>query len=311
MFALPHPDYSRIGKYRDAFAQVDEATRVEVLKEFLAHVMKRYRAMLAAPKRDYEARIGPGDELLQALQADGCLLARIPAPLKDELRALALPLAEALEQRLESIDKPGFKDGQHRLTPGEHPQIFACVDGIFEQMHAYDACAAYARRRLKLARLTIQVNTARVTALKYRRIDEQGLPTPKTRYFHIDSDGFPFLKSLIYLEPVTLDRGPFRYVAGSHRWADEFELAVRKTNDKLGLEPKAFAALPAQLRLNTEFGDHMDPDGPEAEALLKAERPLCDGASDLILFDNNGVHRGGFVRKGRRYMMQCAFDPVE
>ncbi len=34
---------------------------------------------------------------------------------------------------------------------------------------------------------------------------------------------------------------------------------------------------------------------------------MADGRSDLVLFDNNGVHRGGFVRSGYRFMLQCHF----
>ncbi len=45
--------------------------------------------------------------------------------------------------------------------------------------------------------------------------------------------------------------------------------------------------------------------------MLANEVVCTDGRSDLALFDNNGVHRGGFVRSGHRFMLQCQFWHAE
>ena len=125
---------------------------------------------------------------------------------------------------------------------------------------------------------------------------------------HIDSALWPPLKVLIYINQVTKDQGPFRYVVGSHRIATEFELMVRKTNDKTGIHNEQFMALPPQFRMYTEFGDALEPHNEGAAALLQKEVAYCDGTSDLVMFDFNGVHRGGFVRQGHRYILQCCFE---
>jgi len=44
---------------------------------------------------------------------------------------------------------------------------------------------------------------------------------------------------------------------------------------------------------------------------LVLARACADGNSDLIVFDFNGVHRGGFVRRGHRYMLQCGFEGAD
>jgi hypothetical protein len=151
------------------------------------------------------------------------------------------------------------------------------------------------------------VNTAAVTARDYGPLDADGVPSPSTRYMHIDSAMWPPVKVLIYLSPVTADQGPFRYVEGSHRLASEFELMVRKVNDRKTITGPLFMALPPQFRMYTLFGDVLDPESQGARELLSRERAYCDGVSDLILFDFNGVHRGGFVRSGHRYLLQCHF----
>ncbi len=90
-----------------------------------------------------------------------------------------------------------------------------------------------------------------------------------------------------------------------------YEAAVRKTNDKLGHSLTALCALPEPYAQHANFGDFIDPATPEALALLDNEAVVCDGRSDLVLFDNNGVHRGGFVREGSRYLLQCVFSSAK
>ncbi len=209
---------------------------------------------------------------------------------------------------MDAIHKPRFKHSQFHFDPIEHADIFEDVDDMLGAEHVYAAGSAYVGKAVKLKTLTVQVNTERSTQVAYANLDAAGLPTPRTRYFHIDSALWPPLKVLIYLNPVTLDEGPFRYVAGSHRLATDFELIVRKTNDKARIHDELFMALPPPFRMYTEFGDAMDPDGDAAEALLSNERAYCDGVSDLVLFDFNGVHRGGFVRRGHRHILQCCFE---
>ncbi len=120
----------------------------------------------------------------------------------------------------------------------------------------------------------------------------------------------PHTKVLIYLNDVGLDEGPFRYIDGSHRGVGDFELAVRKTNDKLRIKPPLFMALPEEFQLLADFGDHIDPDSDEAKAFLAREIAAYDDQkSDLVLFDYHGVHRGGFVRKGARRILQVNFAP--
>ena len=41
---------------------------------------------------------------------------------------------------------------------------------------------------------------------------------------------------------------------------------------------------------------------------MARERAYHSEDGDLILFDYNGVHRGGFVREGYRYMLQCHLE---
>jgi hypothetical protein len=290
---------------------IDDEVRAEAFGLFIKPFHARYRDILTQPRPDYEARIGAGDPILRELQEQGVALAKSDATLKGQLNALAMPLAQKIEDHLAATAEPNFKDGQILLDETEHAAIYDAVAAVFEEAHIFDVAAAYARQPVKLFGIACQVNTEATTLRKYKAIDAEGLPLKKTQYLHIDSSGWPHHKVLLYLNDVGLDEGPFRYIVGSHRMLDDFELAVRKTNDKLRIPPKLFMALPEAFRQLADFGDNIDPDAPESIALLARERALYDeAASDLVLFDYHGVHRGGFVRKGSRRILQINFAAV-
>jgi hypothetical protein len=43
---------------------------------------------------------------------------------------------------------------------------------------------------------------------------------------------------------------------------------------------------------------------PEVAALLASEHFFTSDEGNLILFDNNGIHRGGMVLEGKRIILQ-------
>ena len=306
MPALPVPDYETIPRFAEIMKGIDATARAEALSMFLAPFQKRYRRTFIDPPIDFEARIGAGDDLLRTLQEEGCATTAIGAADKARLLELTGPLVQEVQARMDAAAEPSVKTSQMKLDPEVHADIFEHARAVLDAAHVFAAAGAYAAAPVTLGGLAVQVNTARATRQRYGEIDEAGLPPLATRYLHLDSGGWPWTKALIYLSDVPgMDQGPFRFVVGSHRVCDEFELIVRKTNDKLAISWRDFLALPPAFRLYTDVGNYVDPDSPGARDMLAKERAIC-GRDDLILFDYNGVHRGGFVREGSRWMMQCS-----
>ncbi len=309
MFILPNPDYENHPEFRRYLDQVDDAARREALAKFLPHFESCFQRHLSAPKLNYEGRIGPGDEMLRQLQETGCAIHHIAPDAKAALAAVTLPRAEWRHTRMGARDDLKFRDTQFVFNRQDHPEVFAAVQRVFEDEHVLAAASAYAGREIVLKEVTVQVNTDTMTRRDHGELGPDGVPALRTRYMHIDSALWPPVKVLIYLSDVTPNRGPFRYVEGSHRLATDFELMVRKTNDRQGLHhDHLFMALPEPFRMYTLFGDHIDPETETASRLLERERAYLSQDGDLILFDFNGVHRGGFVREGHRYMLQCHFE---
>ncbi len=307
MFALPVACYETLEWLERFRRRVNDDVRRQALASFLPAFRERYERRLTLPAPNLETRIGEGDAMLRNLQAEGWALGRLSDDARRRLRDLSTPIGARLHAELDAISKPKFADGQMRLDPVEHAAVFKTVSEGLTECGALDAAGAYAGQPLELRSLSIQVNTARESRFKYGEFDAAGRPERATSYFHVDSNDWPSLKCLIYVSDVAREQGPFRYVAGSHVAMAPYEAAVRKTNDKLRNTAEFLCALPAEYAQHANFGDYIDPASPESLALLAKEVEVCDGVSDLILFDNNGVHRGGMVRDGHRYMLQAMF----
>lgn len=310
MFALPLANYDLVAGIDRHRKRVDDRVRERTLAAFLPAFQARYEQRLRLPPLDYQARIGRGDELLAGLQSQGWALGRLPEETQRTLRGLVLPVARGMHRKLDGVEKLKFADCQTELGEAQAPVVRALSQGL-EACGAFDALAAYFGRRLRLQGAVLQVNTAHETRIRYGGLDAGGRPELVTSYLHVDSVTWPNIKALIYLDDVGPEQGPFRYVSGSHRLMQAYEAAVRKTNDKLRHQLVELCALPPEYAQHAIFGDHIDPESPGARALLEQEVLVCDGRSDLILFDNNGVHRGGMVRDGHRYMLQCVFGAAD
>jgi hypothetical protein len=311
MFALPTPDYEACEAFAPYFAKITKEMRQQALETFMPALQGRYIQQQRARQRQFDVRIGEGDKVLMALQSDGVLLHAIDEDSRRRIRAYAMPMAEALMARLDTLNRVKFGDINIPLEPAEHPRLFIEVEAALRACGALAAFSAYSGAELGLLRLSLQVNTERETRLSYGEIEETGVPKRRTTYFHVDSNDWPTVKALLFVSDVGEGQGPFRYVRGSHRLMNDFESAVRKTNDKLRQPREQFLALPEEFRQHCHFGDFIDETTPGAAELLAAEVVCTDGSSDLALFDNNGVHRGGFVRSGHRFMLQCQFWHAE
>jgi hypothetical protein len=312
MFSLPVADYEAIEQLAPTFAEITEEIRLQALESFLPSMQERYLQLLKGPRRAFDAALpSSAGEILSALQTDGYALRALDETSRGRIREQVTPICLELMERLDSLAKLRFSDGQVGLDPVEHAPLYLTVEAALAEAGVLEAYSAYAGRGLGLLRLVAQVNSPRETRMKYGEIDASGLPAHRTSYWHVDSTDWPPVKALIYVSDVELDQGPFRAVKGSHRLMGDFETVVRKTNDKLRQPATHFLSLPSAFRQHANFGDYIYETTPGAAELLAQDVALADGHSDLVMFDNNAVHRGGFVRSGHRFMLQCHFSPAD
>jgi hypothetical protein len=306
--ALPEIDYDAHPAYRALHVESpggeQELTRLSL-------VLGRKREWLARSAEVFARRASAGsDQASEALARDGALGVRVGADLLDPVRAAAGPFIEALDAlhaRRRIKGKPlGFKHTQTDLFAyGQWTSAAGALAGPIEALlngcGVYDSAAAYYRGcSASLSSVCVRQN---VEDQPFFSLGEDR-QTPKTMGMHIDSAGNATFNGVIYLSEVGPEQGPFRYVAGSNHWDWEIEdRAIRKAVDEMGYAPGrdgTFLELPPHLRRRGNFGGDLLDDEPASQSLLSLEKTFCSDACDMVLFDSDGVHRGGDVRTGHR-----------
>jgi hypothetical protein len=219
------------------------------------------------------------------------------------------------------------------------PNMPACGMSLHPQSTAYlalaravkengllDIASAYMRKSMEIVYYFLELNQPQQNW--YRDCySDAGLSTSRTAYMHFDADR-DVLKAMLYLNDVGPEDGPFSFIPGSHRWTrsplvcaihkgfDQAQWQVFRWPDnrrfyyyrprfKLREQRPDTLVLPARLRGSTHFGDDIVDGSPLSEELLAQERVFAAPAGTITLFDGSqGVHRGGLVRSGARWVVQ-------
>ncbi|HEY0600890.1 hypothetical protein [Brevundimonas sp.] len=264
----------------------------------LRHNLARLTRSARAPQTE------TGREVAAALDRDGVHAFRLTAAEKSELDALTRPWFEDLRRRLaRGFDH--FDDNRLWIDRRTSPEIYAWFHEVLDRAGVLAASSARLGRPVTVAHLIPQLNTPE-TDFWTGQFGDVGEPDPACNYCHVDT-AWGITKMIVYVGEVRETTGPFSYVRGSHRARDGFwGRLIRKANDYSGLSStrpaarRLFAALPARLQRKAAFGPDLRDEHPLAPALLAAEARFTTDLADAILFDPDGVHRGGMVQAGER-----------
>ena len=106
--------------------------------------------------------------------------------------------------------------------------------------------------------------------------------------WHRDSY-FRQFKSLLYLNDVDENNGPFQIIRGSN------------TQDRISIDSKAANLEPMQCSFNQEIAEKILKDNPERLITLTAK------AGTVVLVDSSAIHRGIPLKNGLRYALTNYF----
>ena len=224
-----------------------------------------------------------------------------------DVSRLRLKLENNIQKLLDIADwrpPPGTFDRAAQLGPN----IISEVQTMYEQNGFIEAASAYNDRPMRVANVVLHI--AKPTDENYKQFLYDCESVPKTTCMHIDPKE-DVVKSMIYLEDVDEDTGPFSYVEGSNRWVHDpiqnlFGRAISTgsyCDDPI--KRKGIFRLPSKLRVSHNFGRIVE-DGTEmSDALLDAETKITGEAGTAVLFDPGaGIHRGGICNTGTRVALQ-------
>lgn len=317
---VPDIDYARHPYYRD-FADQDETARQAAADRFFEmfrYLLDAEQALALRSARSGRHRRpedAPRSEALKTLEETGVYSFRLSPSKLGELIERSQPAVDALDARRRGLtpEQRGVEGVLEpladRKTAGEAFEFYDDMlrsEGIYELVQQYYGCP------VKFMGVTLQITTGEDRGLASICSYPDGRRAP-SYYMHMDSSAGS-LKILMYRsEPVTRRNGAFRYLEGSHSALDPVERAIRKANDKSGVEKlkpsgrQLFMGLPPCLRRKANFGNDLLPEtGFDAERLVERET-ICEGEPGQgFLADVNGVHRGNLHEDegGRREMFK-------
>jgi hypothetical protein len=115
------------------------------------------------------------------------------------------------------------------------------------------------------------------------------------------------LKFMIYLDGTGPDNGAFSYVPGSHRVIDtivshasQANLDNRAVHTYEEIQTIAGGAGGGVTRLLEEVSAHVR-SSDDSDNFYSISAP----AGSVVVFDANGIHRGGVVDQGHRFVIRC------
>ena len=252
------------------------------------------------------------NEAFATLERDGVCVLRIPDEQFDELNMLARPHFARLEERRArtAAGERDFDESRSNVDAREHgDDLFRAIEGILEKSGIMAAASRYLGRDARLIDVNPQINDASDSFWRNIFPDMTGMKLPDCAYFHRDASGGD-LKAIFYMSDVGPDNGPFSYVVGSNKLnMSKFDDLIAEANDHNGLsgtklEARArFAALPRKLRQKGSFGNDLPDNSRMAGEIRNGTWQITSNKGSIVLFDTKGIHRGGMVIDGERYVI--------
>ena len=307
-----HPGYGRSGEPADG----DEADVVRPLYEAFAPIWNNYLSM-TEQLRPFAVPAAHG-ETFRTLERDGILVLKMSDAERADLIALTEPMAVEVRRRREKLSprRRGVEASSGSLyhAKNNRTDFVDFLERVFTDHGILAMASAYQGLPLSIKLANLQINSAEDSSI-IGNSTVGDLPLSPGYYLHIDSS-LGCMKIIIYRSTVSAEMGAFRFVPGSNRiGVTPFELCLRKATDKSNYDScKArdrakFARLPGFLQRKANFGNDLMPGDPGLDRLLAEERVLSGEPGDMLLFDNNGIHRGAIFEHGEREIIQVLLAP--
>ena len=220
-------------------------------------------------------------------------------------------LQDKLEQDINNL----LRQPDWRPPPGQFdrakqlgPEFIKMVNELYQSAGILQGATKYNKGKpLQVKNVVLHIATP--TDQNWKQFLYDCNTVTKTTNLHIDPKE-DVIKSMMYLNDITLDDGPFSYVEKSNRWIYDdlqniFGRAISTGSYCHTPESRAVVfQLPKQLRISHNFGRVLLDDTEQQQNIIDKEKMFTSDKGNVCIFDPAGMHRGGICNKGTRVALQ-------
>lgn len=319
---FPIIDYDNHPYYKDFASEItdkDRSNALEMFEKSFNGTKKTYAGHDDYIKNNPLPPVPePLKELLHTLNNNGIVGFRFSDDLRNKMRDITqLGADELLAKRASTPPEELGVEGASLMLGrfDNKTDIYEFFDSILREQGIYELCQQHKGLPYFLKFVNLQINEDSDTSVLRNCSYEDGNHA-QTFYMHIDSS-VNCMKVIVYRSETTENCGAFRYLNGSHKMASREEQTIRKANDKGGLDVietrenrKLFAALPKKYQQKANFGNDLIIPSEQSARLLAAEEIYGIEKGDMVLFNNDGIHRGViFNEPHQRQIFQLLLSP--
>jgi hypothetical protein len=255
-----------------------------------------------------------GDLVYDQMMSNGVSVITIPSVDFNILSEVANDSFNKLKTKRSNkakADGRDFDESRSYASRDSANALFKSVEDILNESGILLAASKYLKRDASLIDINPQINDVTDNFWINIFTDIKNMVLPKAAYFHRDASGGD-LKAIFYMSDVNDENGPFTYSIGSHNISiSRFDDYTCETNDSSGFSSTSissrfkFSMLPKWLRQKGSFGNDLIDNSFLSRSIIDSAWSITSKKGSIVLFDTKGIHRGGMVREGERYVLTC------
>jgi hypothetical protein len=249
-------------------------------------------------------------KLYENLEKNGCSGLQLSKESIDSINDLLEKDIRKLEAIGDNDPKPHFYDRFVTYDRQQNSKLFDILRQEFEKHKVFSSISKYhgTNKNFSLHHVSLQIATP-TDKHHYQTLKDTNTTT-KLISLHMDPK-FDVMKSLVYLNHVDEDTGPFTTIPGSNKWSYDMLERIVACGNSIGnyldspSHRKVLRSFPKRLRKNVIVGRYI-PDGCDtSEMLISKMHQFLSEECNCIIFDPTNVfHRGGLGKTKNRINLQ-------
>jgi len=274
------------------------------------YIQKSVRLWFESCERQVERNDLPETEFYKTLDRDGCAGFHGNKELTNQMNDL---LSKEIAQLSNVDDHTAAAHAYDRFkvyNEENNPELFRLVRAYFDENQVFQAISKYNRMEGNMDLNTIALHVATPTDTHHYMTLRDMKTTSKLISLHMDPK-YNLMKSILYLNEVDEDTGPFTTIPTSNRWQyDQLERMVacgNSTGNYLDTPTarRVMRFFPREFRKNVIIGRYILDGTPMSDKLLSLLYPWTSDKADCIIFDpTQTFHRGGLCKTKNRVNLQ-------